>query len=735
MNRTYRGLAAAAVGLTAAGVLALPASTAGAASRTSTAAVDTTYLSDTLGLPSDTVIEPVTYDRFQWLLQQSGQYAFLIGSPSDANFKANAVAVDTAARTAGAKKVYWYDPNLSGYTGVRNLDTRKPAGINLAAASQTVYGNTWRNVLGQNLGNGIKSVPNATRTTATITNDDTVVNDAVNPLWDNRTGATPAASASDDVFFVYDKDRTAGSPAQPDKIGDWVNLSATPDTATVATKTTATFASVGGAATIDAIDQFGWWKDSANRKHKASYADEARYGGDVLTDADAADGWRVKQVTYPELLHALDLTKDNDTNFVVLFGGTWCHNTRAVLKDINAQAQDNDVRTVYNLDLVLDGGTVNGTNGGTNPLHVRDNANSGAVTNFRPSYVYGDLVRKYLRNVITEYDPNSGNRVSYYPGGDTNAFPDVVRKLQVPFLVNYQRGVGANPSNTAVKRQWIQQNTDTTSGLPTFREYMTESWFTHPSAQIGLSFPIPADESTLTPAPGHPVGAGPGEREVRGRWPEEAGDVLRWSSGTDQGQPGRDRHRRSLRHRHHGHRLAGQRLRPRCSGRGHPDPGWQDPHRHDQPEPGRVHRGRPDPGCLPVAGQLGWRQPDRCLRQDRHGDRHQGRLGQGHRNRREGPHNQEGRQLPGHRGHACHPGQGLGQGHHHPDQGQGPQGDLREPRRWHRHRQGAEARQGHLEGLAGHRWRRQLHRHHRNGNRPQDHEVTLRSRVTCLPVR
>ena len=38
--------------------------------RAATVSVDTTYLSDTLGLPADTVIDTVTYDRFQWLLRQ-----------------------------------------------------------------------------------------------------------------------------------------------------------------------------------------------------------------------------------------------------------------------------------------------------------------------------------------------------------------------------------------------------------------------------------------------------------------------------------------------------------------------------------------------------------------------------------------------------------------------------------------------------------------------------------------
>src|SRR5690606_40775308 len=95
------------------------------------------------------------------------------------------------------------------------------------------------------------------------------------------------------------------------------------------------------------------------------------YGGDILEDSDAAEGWRIHQLTYPELLHLLD-KQEAGANFVLLFGGTWCHNTRAVLKQVNAEAQDHGVKVVYNFDFVLDGGTVNGTNGGTNPLRSEE---------------------------------------------------------------------------------------------------------------------------------------------------------------------------------------------------------------------------------------------------------------------------------------------------------------------------------------------------------------------------
>ena len=57
----------------------------------------------------------------------------------------------------------------------------------------------------------------------------------------------------------------------------------------------------------------------------------------VLSDSDnsAADGgWKVEQITYPELV---DLLKsDTSANAVILFGGTWCPNTRPVLPCVTA---------------------------------------------------------------------------------------------------------------------------------------------------------------------------------------------------------------------------------------------------------------------------------------------------------------------------------------------------------------------------------------------------------------
>ena len=477
------GAASASIGVGAIAANAAPV-------RNATTSTDTSYLADTLGLSAGTVVETVTYDRFQWLLQQPGKYAFLIGDPAeDANFAAQAQAVDTSARAAGVSKVYWFDPNLTGNvkvgtTTTPNLDIRNPAGITtISAASQTIYGYAWTSLIGQYLGNGLKATATGVGTESakvTTVANASIINDATSPLYDYTSG-TPT-DVSDSTFFIYDKDNTAS--AQPDKLVQSVDL----DTdATYATDVAAAFTAVGG-ANIDHQGQFAFWKSEVNSKHVAQASDLTADGSSVLDDSDNSDPWAVQQVTYPELVHLLGLKDSASRNFVILFGGTWCPNTRAVIKNVNAEAQANDV-TVYNFDTVLDGGTVGGgTTSASNPLQVRNTVTSGSTTNANPSYVYASILQTFLKNIVTQYDLDNNTYVTFYPGGDTTKPVQAVRKLQVPFLINYQRGTGTNPSSTAIKRQWIQQNTDPSTGLPTFTEYMSEFWDTNPNAsRIGLS--------------------------------------------------------------------------------------------------------------------------------------------------------------------------------------------------------------------------------------------------------
>ncbi len=284
-------------------------------------------------------------------------------------------------------KVYWFNPNLSGSvqvggTTVPNLDIRNPAGITaLTAASQATYGRAWLNLVGQYLGNGVTAVQNQAGTqsaTVTATTGTTTVNDAGGTevgnaaggaLYDYSSGSAPA-DVSDSYFLIYNQANT-GTGGQPAKVVVWINL--TEETSTQADVTTAINAV--GAANLARVDQFAWWKSEANSRQNKQSPNPAQ-GGNVPVVTDAANaaengGWRVNQISYPELI---DLLKHaTDANAVILFGGTWCPNTRAVLPFVNQHAQKNDV-TVYNFDTVLDGGIVGGgTTSSANPLQSRNN--------------------------------------------------------------------------------------------------------------------------------------------------------------------------------------------------------------------------------------------------------------------------------------------------------------------------------------------------------------------------
>src|SRR4051812_41671478 len=111
-NRWARSVAAL---IAAAAVVPFATATAGAApvrKAKTTGYTNATYLQHALGLPAadaNPVIDSVTYDHFQWLLQQPGKFAVLIGDPAtDPSFAARAQDVEAAATAAGVKKVYWF---------------------------------------------------------------------------------------------------------------------------------------------------------------------------------------------------------------------------------------------------------------------------------------------------------------------------------------------------------------------------------------------------------------------------------------------------------------------------------------------------------------------------------------------------------------------------------------------------------------------------------------------------
>ena len=476
--RRKRSLAAALIA--AAAIVPLASSTTADAAVTTTKWNRAQFLQHALGFAANSTpaIDSVTYDRFQHLLRQTGNFAILIGDPkTDATFAAGARTVEAAAKAEGISKVYWFNPNLTGgatvgTTAWPNFDIRNSASItSLTAASRNKYNDAWGNIVAQSLGNGVV----ATRTNpgaagqAVTTAAGTNVNDAGAPVFDYTGGwPTVPANSQDSYFLVYNTDNKVGDAN--DKIVASVNLT---DDADVGTKVAAAIDN----KTFATVEQFSWWREEANERSRAASLTTPTRGPnvEVLTEADRA-GWNVNQITLPELVDLLQNATDADA--AVLLGGTWCPNTRAVLPFVNKEAKAQNV-PVYNYDTVLDGGKVAGNpTGGANPLQTRNAHNNGAF----PSFLYAELVKQFLSNFQTEYQVGEGNAITFFPGGDTTKTADKVARLQVPYLFGYKGKGGTQPFG-GTTRHWIHKVSATAN-----KEYMSNWWNTNPQPnQLGLS--------------------------------------------------------------------------------------------------------------------------------------------------------------------------------------------------------------------------------------------------------
>lgn len=156
-----------------------------------------------------------------------------------------------------------------------------------------------------------------------------------------------------------------------------------------------------------------------------SLADTNRQGIKTFENKDIV----FDAITYEELVDIFE----SEGNYLILFGGSWCHNTRAAVPFINAYAKEYGIDTIYNFDFYMDGTNSNTHIRNTTPTDpARENA--GTLYN----YMYGELVSKYLTNLTdyVEYKTNSASSVNY-----TNSSKEVVNvaKVQVPFLFLYNK--------------------------------------------------------------------------------------------------------------------------------------------------------------------------------------------------------------------------------------------------------------------------------------------------------
>ena len=152
-------------------------------------------------------------------------------------------------------------------------------------------------------------------------------------------------------------------------------------------------------------------------------AGKAYYNADYkyLNDADSV----YQSLTWEEAVYLFQ----QEGNYLILLGGSWCGNTTAVIDYINEAAKAVGVDTVYNLDLRLDGTS--------SSAHIRE-TNGKNDTGSTYNYLYGELVTKYLTNLNdwVEYTVDSRSALTYT---NSKGVDVTVPKVQVPFLFVYNK--------------------------------------------------------------------------------------------------------------------------------------------------------------------------------------------------------------------------------------------------------------------------------------------------------
>jgi hypothetical protein len=428
-------------------------------------------------LDKGSVFETVTFERFEYLLKKNtGKWAFVIGGPEDDYLQDTIGAIEDVAEAEGIERIYNFDPNLDG----ADLSVFDLTGYDLYSgdnAGKDQFLDLGERLVTSYLGKDAET-------------PFTLASDAEKP--DQR------VSAQHPYLFVYD---AAGGDTN--RIVDaLVTPPADLSSPSVLAAYKADVERVLTSATLDVDTQWDFLSTEHNRRHYERYVKNAdpatetlnrkKFGGDIfdaaqdLTNGDE-DDFRIENVTYPELLNVLD----SDGDFLILFGGTWCHNTAAIIKQTAEYARRYGIKKVYNFDFSLD----STGNGGTLDKHIRDNAFrtiGGVAQKSRPSHLYGRILEK-LANAKTQYKvlasetgTQSTSPVRYY---DNGVVPDpttpatgekLARKIQVGHVLSYNRSAtdGGQPApvrDQAIRTDWTNPDGGAFAGNV---EYMTEVWFT-----------------------------------------------------------------------------------------------------------------------------------------------------------------------------------------------------------------------------------------------------------------
>jgi len=445
------------------------------------------------GVESGHVFENVTTDRLIDIVSgsntpENSSYYIVFAGPEHRASQKIISKINELALAAGITKIYHFDPYVDGF----QLDSTLHNPLN------TKDGNEIIDITG---GVSVNYGPTAAA--------------KLSDVWRIVTDSLPS-SASEPGGALYDYDgkdllllsveitdrgnpdsgkRTLGSYKLTD--GD----ANTVDANTQSDGINAVFSAGGSSAIRSEWDFFKrLYNGSATytETHTSSTSSADRYGAAVTIfdekDFAGGNGFVLDSIDVKELFNLLN----SPGEFPILFAGQGCHNTQAIIASVAKRAKELNIPKVYVADFALDSNVKFGTgneidkvllNSATGGLWIRSSTPS-AIAPYRYgySYLYGELVKYFGGEWITENSSKRQNSVAYYLdaviGGqmtkslydssyNSNVDTANAKRLQVPTIIRYNKDK-PNP----VVAHWIHPNQNAVNGLEnTYTEYMLElSW-------------------------------------------------------------------------------------------------------------------------------------------------------------------------------------------------------------------------------------------------------------------
>lgn len=362
---------------------------------------------------SQHVFKTATYEDIVHLFESPGTYAVLVGGAWDEHTQADIGFINEAAKEYGISTIYNFDTRLDG-------DTLQIADTNNAFAYKYV------------------DLINKYLTNLNLYDK----NDPAHNVSYTKNGTTFSANKIEAPFlFVYNKDHkdsqgnSAPIVSYLNESKSWSQLQSNGglDPVKVNAYKDQVRAVFSASAKYDTINESDYIKAAFNRNYEGENPGKP-------TIFTAADGDVIyEHVTYHQLKQILS----SDGNYAILFGGSWCPNTQAVIKYINEKAKQNHISKIYLWDTKLDSGVTVGfpaNNSGNaakdgNP-HTNDELQV-RTTNHPYAKLYVDLVNTYLTNIKTQNNTAaSPTTISYV---DPNGVTVKGDRLQVPYFFTYNK--------------------------------------------------------------------------------------------------------------------------------------------------------------------------------------------------------------------------------------------------------------------------------------------------------